>query len=155
MLFYESHDIKEKKGPKAQSNKLTRPQDHNNNKNKRQDFAEKKKHTHTSINNLASQFSLIMASSHSPPSLFSVFCLQPIFYLLLSLFFTLLLASFPHPVASQCKNQPIIFNFGDSNSDTGGLTSGLGFLLIFPMAVRFFVHNWKIVWWTAPNWLPL
>ncbi|XP_022719567.1 GDSL esterase/lipase At1g09390-like [Durio zibethinus] len=77
-----------------------------------------------------------MASSHSQLSL-SVLCLHPIFFFFY-LFFTLFLASFPHPVASQCKNQPIIFNFGDSNSDTGGLTSGLGFPVNLPNGRSFF-----------------
>ncbi|KAB5534703.1 hypothetical protein DKX38_017789 [Salix brachista] len=50
--------------------------------------------------------------------------------LLLPLFFT--------SVASQCKNPPIIFNFGDSNSDTGGLVAGLGFPVNLPNGRTFF-----------------
>ncbi|XWS64427.1 hypothetical protein CRYUN_Cryun05aG0003000 [Craigia yunnanensis] len=80
-----------------------------------------------------------MPSSHSPPSLFSLLCLHSIFYLVL--FFTLLLAYFPNPVSSQCKNQPIIFNFGDSNSDTGGLASGLGFPVNLPNGRSFFSRS--------------
>ncbi|KAK6143833.1 hypothetical protein DH2020_024181 [Rehmannia glutinosa] len=39
---------------------------------------------------------------------------------------------FPHLAHSHCKNPPIIFNFGDSNSDTGGLVAGLGFPVKLP-----------------------
>ncbi|GAB4835866.1 hypothetical protein Ancab_000783 [Ancistrocladus abbreviatus] len=35
-------------------------------------------------------------------------------------------------------NYPAAFNFGDSNSDTGGLASGLGFLLLPPNGQTFF-----------------
>ncbi|KAK6288507.1 hypothetical protein POUND7_000048 [Theobroma cacao] len=74
----------------------------------------------------------------SPLSL-SLLCHHPIFFFCFSLLFsTLLLASFPHAVASQCKNRPIIFNFGDSNSDTGGLASGLGFPINLPNGRSFF-----------------
>ncbi|XVF41728.1 hypothetical protein PTKIN_Ptkin01aG0303200 [Pterospermum kingtungense] len=76
-----------------------------------------------------------MSSSHSPPC-------HPIFFFFfsISLFLTLLLACFPQPVASysQCKKHPIIFNFGDSNSDTGGLASGLGFPVNPPNGRSFF-----------------
>ncbi|GAV66918.1 Lipase_GDSL domain-containing protein [Cephalotus follicularis] len=41
-------------------------------------------------------------------------------------------------VACQCKNPPIIFNFGDSNSDTGGLVAGLGFPVNLPNGRTFF-----------------
>lgn len=80
------------------------------------------------------------SQSHSSPCLVSALCFQPIFWWLL-LFSTLLLASFSNPaVASnaQCKNHPIIFNFGDSNSDTGGLASGLGFPVNPPNGRSFF-----------------
>lgn len=33
---------------------------------------------------------------------------------------------------------PAVFNFGDSNSDTGGLTAGLGFLLDPPNGQMYF-----------------
>uniref|UniRef100_A0A6N2LBI4 GDSL esterase/lipase n=1 Tax=Salix viminalis TaxID=40686 RepID=A0A6N2LBI4_SALVM len=66
--------------------------------------------------------------SHSP-----LLChpLSPFLHLLLlPLFFT--------SVASQCKNPPVIFNFGDSNSDTGGLVAGLGFPVNLPNGRTFF-----------------
>ncbi|XP_059438232.1 GDSL esterase/lipase At1g09390 [Corylus avellana] len=44
----------------------------------------------------------------------------------------------PHPVLSQCKRPPVIFNFGDSNSDTGGLVAGLGFPVDWPNGRTFF-----------------
>ncbi|KAL3843567.1 hypothetical protein ACJIZ3_000970 [Penstemon smallii] len=43
--------------------------------------------------------------------------------------------------SSECKNHPpnpIIFNLGDSNSDTGGLVAGLGFTVNLPNGRRFF-----------------
>ncbi|KAK4795795.1 hypothetical protein SAY86_028121 [Trapa natans] len=40
--------------------------------------------------------------------------------------------------ASPCKSPPVIFNFGDSNSDTGGLLSGLGFPVNPPNGRSFF-----------------
>ncbi|KAJ6917972.1 GDSL esterase/lipase [Populus alba x Populus x berolinensis] len=67
--------------------------------------------------------------SHSP--LLS----QPLSHFLLLL---LLLPLFFTSVASQCKNPPIIFNFGDSNSDTGGLVAGLGFPVNLPNGRTFF-----------------
>ncbi|OAY42430.1 GDSL esterase/lipase At1g09390 isoform X2 [Manihot esculenta] len=66
-------------------------------------------------------------ASPSPLSLSLTFLLLPVF---LPLFFT--------SVASQCKNSPIIFNFGDSNSDTGGLAAGLGFPVNLPNGRLFF-----------------
>ncbi|XP_065853328.1 GDSL esterase/lipase LIP-4 [Euphorbia lathyris] len=65
----------------------------------------------------------------SPP--FSNF----IFFLLSVTVFQLLLTP---AAASQCKNRPVIFNFGDSNSDTGGLVAGLGFPVNFPNGRSFF-----------------
>ena len=47
-----------------------------------------------------------------------------------------LLISLPNPVLSQCHHTPVIFS--DSNSDTGGLTVGLGFLVNFPNGRTFF-----------------
>ncbi|CAI9101344.1 OLC1v1038645C1 [Oldenlandia corymbosa var. corymbosa] len=40
--------------------------------------------------------------------------------------------------ASKCENPPVIFNFGDSNSDTGGLVAGLGFNILPPNGRTFF-----------------
>ncbi|KAH7578200.1 hypothetical protein JRO89_XS01G0352500 [Xanthoceras sorbifolium] len=42
-------------------------------------------------------------------------------------FHVILCLTLPSYVHSQCSKNPVIFNFGDSNSDTGGLTDGLGF----------------------------
>lgn len=58
-----------------------------------------------------------------------------IFFLLVPL---LSLLSLPRPVLCQCKRPPVIFNFGDSNSDTGGLVAGLGFPVNFPNGRAFF-----------------
>ncbi|KAH7836111.1 hypothetical protein Vadar_032832 [Vaccinium darrowii] len=55
----------------------------------------------------------------------------------LCIFLSLLLL-LPRPVLSQCKNVPVIFNFGDSNSDTGGLVAGLGFPVNPPNGRSFF-----------------
>nr|GMD47010.1 GDSL esterase/lipase At1g09390 [Ipomoea batatas] len=44
----------------------------------------------------------------------------------------------PEPVLSACKNPPVIFNFGDSNSDTGGLVAGLGIPVVLPNGRTFF-----------------
>ncbi|GFQ07629.1 GDSL esterase/lipase lip-4 [Phtheirospermum japonicum] len=43
-------------------------------------------------------------------------------------------------VVSQCSrtNRPVIFNFGDSNSDTGGQTAGLGLEAGYPYGRAFF-----------------
>ncbi|XP_026435458.1 GDSL esterase/lipase At1g09390-like isoform X1 [Papaver somniferum] len=41
-------------------------------------------------------------------------------------------------VKSQCTNHPVIFNFGDSNSDTGGISAGLGFTFGPPHGRAFF-----------------
>ncbi|XP_034708085.1 GDSL esterase/lipase At1g09390-like [Vitis riparia] len=49
-----------------------------------------------------------------------------------------LLISLPNPVLSQCHHTPVIFSFGDSNSDTGGLVAGLGFPVNFPNGRTFF-----------------
>ncbi|XP_058077064.1 GDSL esterase/lipase At1g09390 [Magnolia sinica] len=56
-----------------------------------------------------------------------------------SLFFLLTLLVFPFPVTqSKCQKYPRIFNFGDSNSDTGGLVAGLGFPVNLPNGRSFF-----------------
>ncbi|KAJ0078486.1 hypothetical protein Patl1_23948 [Pistacia atlantica] len=39
---------------------------------------------------------------------------------------------------TQCKKPPVIFSFGDSNSDTGGLVAGLGFPVNPPYGRTFF-----------------
>ncbi|KAL8027238.1 hypothetical protein ABFX02_14G082400 [Erythranthe guttata] len=52
-------------------------------------------------------------------------------------FFTIFLC-IPLFALSYCKNPPIIFNFGDSNSDTGGLVAGLGYSVKFPNGRTFF-----------------
>ncbi|GMN44089.1 hypothetical protein TIFTF001_013287 [Ficus carica] len=56
----------------------------------------------------------------------------------LLLLVVILVVSVAHPAVSQCKNRPIIFNFGDSNSDTGGLVAGLGFPVNLPNGRTFF-----------------
>ncbi|KAJ4828303.1 hypothetical protein Tsubulata_007826 [Turnera subulata] len=70
--------------------------------------------------------------SYSPP--LSLLCSLLLLLLLLHipLLFTSVAASPP------CKNPPIIFNFGDSNSDTGGLVAGLGFPVNLPNGRTFF-----------------
>ncbi|EYU38395.1 hypothetical protein MIMGU_mgv1a012643mg [Erythranthe guttata] len=55
----------------------------------------------------------------------------------LTFFFTIFLC-IPLFALSYCKNPPIIFNFGDSNSDTGGLVAGLGYSVKFPNGRSFF-----------------
>ncbi|KAF5463272.1 hypothetical protein F2P56_019195 [Juglans regia] len=65
----------------------------------------------------------------------SHFCSFFFFFLLVPL---LSLLSLPIPVLCQCKRPPVIFNFGDSNSDTGGLVAGLGFPVNFPNGRAFF-----------------
>ncbi|KAF2554763.1 hypothetical protein F2Q68_00013103 [Brassica cretica] len=41
-------------------------------------------------------------------------------------------------VAGGCQYPPVIFNFGDSNSDTGGLAAGLGYTIGLPNGRSFF-----------------
>ncbi|TMW97837.1 hypothetical protein EJD97_004911 [Solanum chilense] len=62
--------------------------------------------------------------------------LQASAYIILFHFF--ILSSFSNPVQSQCKNRLVIFNFGDSNSDTGGLVAGLGYPINLPNGRTFF-----------------
>ncbi|XP_041996493.1 GDSL esterase/lipase LIP-4-like [Salvia splendens] len=40
--------------------------------------------------------------------------------------------------ASQCSRKPVIFNFGDSNSDTGGLAAAMGYEFGYPDGRAFF-----------------
>lgn len=56
------------------------------------------------------------------------------------LFVIFFLLSIPGPlfVHSQCIQKPVIFNFGDSNSDTGGLSEGLGIKFGLPTGRTFF-----------------
>ncbi|XP_057963081.1 GDSL esterase/lipase At1g09390 [Malania oleifera] len=57
----------------------------------------------------------------------------------LSLFLLLPLLLSDRVLADQCsKRSPVIFNFGDSNSDTGGLAAGLGFIINLPNGRSFF-----------------
>ncbi|XP_044477328.1 GDSL esterase/lipase At1g09390 [Mangifera indica] len=42
---------------------------------------------------------------------------------------------------TQCKKPPVIFVFGDSNSDTGGLVAGLGFPVNPPYGRSFFARS--------------
>ncbi|MBA0634382.1 hypothetical protein Godav_029430 [Gossypium davidsonii] len=61
-------------------------------------------------------------------------------------FFTLYMIPFlylpllPHSVHCQCTKTPIIFNFGDSNSDTGGYADGVG-LNFAPPNGRTYFHQ--------------
>ncbi|KGN58540.1 GDSL esterase/lipase At1g09390 [Cucumis sativus] len=56
------------------------------------------------------------------------------------LFLIFFLLSLPDPlfVHSQCIQKPVIFNFGDSNSDTGGFSEGLGIKFGLPTGRTFF-----------------
>lgn len=66
-----------------------------------------------------------MASSIS--MFYSIFIFIVIIYIL------------PHSTDSLlCTNTPLIFNFGDSNSDTGGLVGGLGLTIAPPYGRTFF-----------------
>ncbi|MFS7935017.1 putative alpha-L-fucosidase [Helianthus anomalus] len=44
----------------------------------------------------------------------------------------------PQSTESLCTTKPLIFNFGDSNSDTGGLVAGLGYSVASPYGRTFF-----------------
>ncbi|GFP87961.1 GDSL esterase/lipase at1g09390 [Phtheirospermum japonicum] len=63
---------------------------------------------------------------------------SPLNYGFLFLYIFAIILCNPHLAQSHCKNPPIIFNFGDSNSDTGGLVAGLGFPVNFPNGRSFF-----------------
>ncbi|KAG5383187.1 hypothetical protein IGI04_034657 [Brassica rapa subsp. trilocularis] len=57
------------------------------------------------------------------------------------IFISLAVLSHRHPsatAAAGCQAPPVIFNFGDSNSDTGGLVAGLGYLVGLPNGRSFF-----------------
>ncbi|KAK3420698.1 hypothetical protein EUGRSUZ_H03206 [Eucalyptus grandis] len=63
------------------------------------------------------------------PSLRALRCYAVMFGLCLGL---------PSSAASPCKKKPVIFNFGDSNSDTGGWSAGLGIDVALPNGRTFF-----------------
>ncbi|XP_073156414.1 GDSL esterase/lipase LIP-4-like [Henckelia pumila] len=80
------------------------------------------------------QTSVGVINSHSSCSFVSMnHCCIAIFY-----FFFLLL---PISLLSHCTRPPIIFNFGDSNSDTGGLVAALGFPVNLPNGRAFFAKS--------------
>lgn len=58
--------------------------------------------------------------------------------ILVLLLISTFLSSLPNSVTCECKNPPVIFNFGDSNSDTGGLVAGLGYSINLPNGRTFF-----------------
>ncbi|WCJ26872.1 GDSL esterase/lipase At1g09390 [Euphorbia peplus] len=72
-----------------------------------------------------------MASASSP-------ALKSFIFFVISI--TLLLTA-SSSAASECKKRAVIFNFGDSNSDTGGLVAGLGFPVNFPNGRSFFPRS--------------
>ncbi|KAL3729525.1 hypothetical protein ACJRO7_026621 [Eucalyptus globulus] len=63
------------------------------------------------------------------PSLRALRCYAVMFGLCLGL---------PSSAASSCKRKPVIFNFGDSNSDTAGWLAGLGIDVTLPNRRAFF-----------------
>ncbi|XP_024966654.1 GDSL esterase/lipase At1g09390-like [Cynara cardunculus var. scolymus] len=58
----------------------------------------------------------------------------------ISLYFSIfiIISSLLHSTESLCSTRPLIFNFGDSNSDTGGLVAGLGYSVTSPYGRTFF-----------------
>ncbi|KAI3468853.1 hypothetical protein Pfo_025516 [Paulownia fortunei] len=52
--------------------------------------------------------------------------------------FLALIICLPFVVSTCGRNSPVIFNFGDSNSDTGGFTAGLGLDAGYPYGRAFF-----------------
>ncbi|GER48597.1 GDSL esterase/lipase [Striga asiatica] len=62
----------------------------------------------------------------------SQYSFSPLLYLIAIILYN------PQLAYCNCKNPPVIFNFGDSNSDTGGLVAGLGFPIKFPNGRAFF-----------------
>lgn len=50
----------------------------------------------------------------------------------------ILISLLPRSTESICSTKPLIFNFGDSNSDTGGLVAGLGYSISPPYGRTFF-----------------
>ncbi|KAL8159112.1 hypothetical protein V2J09_000649 [Rumex salicifolius] len=78
-----------------------------------------------------------MASSSSPPLRSSFFLYSSSSSLLPLALIVAALSLLPSPASSVCTS-PVIFNFGDSNSDTGGLAAGLGFPVNPPNGRSFF-----------------
>lgn len=76
--------------------------------------------------------------SSSQPSLSPSLGFSTTHYVLKLILCIISLSLQSQPVLSQCKNPPVIFNFGDSNSDTGGLVAGLGFPVNPPNGRTFF-----------------
>ncbi|KAK6121106.1 hypothetical protein DH2020_045158 [Rehmannia glutinosa] len=68
----------------------------------------------------------------------SLSSVSPLSYGFPFLYLVAIILCFPQLAHSHCKNPPIIFNFGDSNSDTGGLVAGLGFPVKLPNGRTFF-----------------
>ncbi|CAN6884340.1 unnamed protein product [Brassica oleracea] len=62
---------------------------------------------------------------------------SPTFFLL-SLLLVIFILRQHLAVAGGCQYPPVIFNFGDSNSDTGGLAAGLGYTIGLPNGRSFF-----------------
>lgn len=60
--------------------------------------------------------------------------------MIIVLLLLLLLLHPPQVVESKCGEDAVIFTFGDSNSDTGGLTAGLGYAIPLPSG-RLFFHR--------------
>ena len=44
----------------------------------------------------------------------------------------------PAPAAAACARRPVVFAFGDSNTDTGGVAAGLGYYSPLPEGRVFF-----------------
>ncbi|XP_019059777.1 PREDICTED: GDSL esterase/lipase At3g62280-like [Tarenaya hassleriana] len=59
---------------------------------------------------------------------------------LLRVFFIVQIVCLCTCVQSQCKRNPVLFNFGDSNSDTGSSDYGLGQTVAPPYGRTFFHH---------------
>ncbi|XP_051144969.1 GDSL esterase/lipase At1g09390-like [Andrographis paniculata] len=74
----------------------------------------------------------------SPLSSSAPFPFRPAFSFFFMLLLFAILISTPNLAQARCKKPPIIFNFGDSNSDTGGSASGLGFPFKLPFGRSFF-----------------
>ncbi|ESQ29690.1 hypothetical protein EUTSA_v10023535mg [Eutrema salsugineum] len=69
----------------------------------------------------------------------TLFCHSDTFSFFFTIFVSLVLLSLRQPSAAAiCQAPPVIFNFGDSNSDTGGLVAGLGYPIGFPNGRLFF-----------------